>query len=460
MWAFYYTTYIPALILALASATAALQIALEWKLDAGTRSITSASSLLRISNNTAPPQTEWLALGWEYGSLGLQRRPGSDSVVMQLTPPSSNFQAIVGHATASVNARHRLAADKDHPPQVLLESPLQIDPALEYYFKVQAHHDLGLNRTTYEGLYSTGDLWHYLGSLVLQHPIDAVTTTYTTANNVSPKETPAALSHFVSSEEISLSQKKSSVKEEERIGSGSDSERDPGSDTEHSDDVWVPRSHKEMFAEPAYDYSEGIGSFRNSAQSYFTHAGQQAFPLSFNHESTSSVSTIKTASISLLELNGHKSVLSVASQKSPKTRLTNEIIFPKVSAFPHLFSGIQRLDDGDKSLLRAGVFKIIQLRDRLGENFHVTNAHAFVYNAKNDDVAVARHYVLASSYQLSIDGVRPNATVSSTLESTSSILSTLSSSSTTATKMDDKPTGLITKPAGESDAQNASSLKS
>ncbi|KAJ2614153.1 hypothetical protein H4S08_001854 [Coemansia sp. RSA 1365] len=455
MRAFYYISHSPALILALASATAALQIALEWNLDAGTRSITSASSLLRISNSTAPPQTEWLALGWEYGSLGLQRRSGSDSVVMQLTPPSSNFQAIVGHSTVSVNARHRLVADKDHSPQVLLESPLQLDPALEYYFKVQAHHDLVLNRTTYEGLYSTGDQWHYLGSLVLQHPTDAVATTHITANNVLPKETLAALSHFVSSGEMPLSQKKSAAEEEEeRTGSGSDSESGSDSDTEHSDDVGVPRLYKKMFAEPAYGSSEGIGSLRNSAHSGFTYAGQQTFPSSLNHQSTSSVSAVETTSISLPELNDHTNVFSVASHKSPKTRLTNEIVFPKVSAFPRLFSGIQRLDDGDKSLLRAGVFKIIQLRDRLGENFHVTNAHAFIYNAEKEDVAVARHYVLASSYQLSIDGVHPNATVSSTLESTSSILST------TATKVDDKPTDLITKSTGDSDAQNTSSSKS
>ncbi|KAJ2808748.1 hypothetical protein H4R20_000663 [Coemansia guatemalensis] len=447
-----YTIHALGLILALVPAAAALQIALEWTPGAGTRSITSASSMLRVANETAPPQTEWLALGWAYGSLGLQRHSGnSDSIVMQLTPPSAAFQAIVGRAADSVEARHRPAAVKDHPPQVLLEAPVKLDPALAYYFKVQAHHDIGLNRTTYEGLYSVGDTWQYLGSLVLQHPTASPSAATSTTDAVSTKEALAALSHFVSTEDNTSTQKTTVEKEEEeRTDSGSDSDSDSGSDsdsdTEQTDGVWRPKHNKEMFARPAPQQdSSDDGAFRNSALSDFIRAGFQALRSPFDQQTTSSAPATAATSTQLDDL---ASVLSLAAEVSPNKRLTNEISFPEVPVFPHLFSGIQRLDGGDSSLLRAGVFKRFQLRDRLGETFFVTNAHAFVYDAEDADVAIARHYVLASSYLLSIDGPHSDASAS---EGESS-----SSTESSATEEEGDLTEFVTETVEESDSSDSS----
>ncbi|KAJ2077138.1 hypothetical protein H4R24_005309 [Coemansia sp. RSA 988] len=445
-----YAAYTLGLILA---PTAALQIALEWTPDASTRSITSASSMLRIANGTAPPQTEWLALGWDYGSLGLQRRSGSDSVVMQLTPPSAAFQAIVGRAANSVEAHHRPTAVKDHLSQVQLEMPVQLDPTLEYYFKVQAHHDIGLNRTTYEGLYSTGDSWQYLGSLILQHP--TASNTSATTDSASPKEAVPVLSHFLSSKNPSL-QKTSTGKEEkkeERTNSGSESNSDSGSDsdsdTESTDGIWRPK-HKEMFAQPTQDSSDN--GVLNSALSDFIHAGLQALQSPFEEQSTSSAPAMETSTVHSAGLDDLASAMAVAPEILHHKRLTNEIVFPKVPLFPHLFSGIQRLDGANHSLLRAGIFKHFQLRDRLGETFLVTNVRAFVYDAEDVDVAIARHYVLASSYLLSIDGPRPGAFTS--VEKSSSLSSTPSSSSATG---GENLTEVITETKDESDASDSSS---
>ncbi|KAJ2764835.1 hypothetical protein IWQ56_004336, partial [Coemansia nantahalensis] len=93
----------------------------------------------------------------------------------------------------------------------------------------------------------------------------------------------------------------------------------------------------------------------------------------------------------------------------------------EVPAFPRVYSGLRQMDGGDPSLLRAGVYKRFLLRDRLGETFFISKAHAFLYDATDSDQASARHFFLASSYLLTINGPAPEDTVeSSSAESSGS----------------------------------------
>ncbi|KAJ2406468.1 hypothetical protein GGF41_006943, partial [Coemansia sp. RSA 2531] len=82
----------------------------------------------------------------------------------------------------------------------------------------------------------------------------------------------------------------------------------------------------------------------------------------------------------------------------------NGIDFPSFSVFPRLYSGVKRMEGGDTALVRAGVYKKFQLRDRLGETFFITQGRAFAYDGTESDVAVVRHYFLSSSYLVSLDG--------------------------------------------------------
>ncbi|KAJ2156965.1 hypothetical protein GGF46_004836 [Coemansia sp. RSA 552] len=284
------TWLLAAVLSALACASAGLEINLEWSTtstDAAT-----ISSLLRLTNDTAPPLTEWIALGWEHGSLSLKRSENNANaqIVMQLTPPSPKHQVLLGRASG-ISQTESLGTGR-----VEIKTGVSVEGAQPYYFKVEAHHDIAQNRTTYEGLYSLGDHWMYMGSLVLQHPVDkdaqvtAVTRSVTDAQPLQAED-----------------------------------------------------------AAPSASYA-------------------------------------------------------------PLNLLKNGITFESPPAFPRLFSGIRRLDHGDATQLRAGVFKQFQTRDRLGDTSFVSKARAYLYDSTDDDVAMVRHYSMAASYLLSIDGPRAKDT--------------------------------------------------
>ncbi|KAJ2337481.1 hypothetical protein GGH91_005079, partial [Coemansia sp. RSA 2671] len=148
---------------------AGMEVDLEWDIGPGAKEITTAMSMLRFANDTAPPSTEWVPLGWNYGSLSLQHRADSSSfVVLQVSPPTNLHQVVLGKLSDLSEVSYHPTGDG--PSQVVLESKVDLDSSSPYYFKVEAHHDMLQNRTIYEGLYSIGNHWMYMGSLVLQHP--------------------------------------------------------------------------------------------------------------------------------------------------------------------------------------------------------------------------------------------------------------------------------------------------
>ncbi|KAJ2889443.1 hypothetical protein GGI21_006570, partial [Coemansia aciculifera] len=135
------------------SGVSGLEVDLEWDVGSGGKDITTAMSILRFANDTAPPSTEWVSLGWNYGTLSLQHRADSSSfVVMQLSPPTSAHQVLLGKLSDLSEVSYHPTSEG--PSQVVLESKIDLDSAMSYYFKVEAHHDLLQNRTIYEGLYS------------------------------------------------------------------------------------------------------------------------------------------------------------------------------------------------------------------------------------------------------------------------------------------------------------------
>ncbi|KAI7823406.1 hypothetical protein BX661DRAFT_207018 [Kickxella alabastrina] len=205
-------------------------------------------SMLRFANSTAPPATEWVSLGWSYGTMSLQHRKDKTAVVsMQILPPSANHQVTLGKTSDISDAKY--LPTLEGPSQVFLESKVELDASVPYYFKVEAHHDLLQNRTTYEGLYSMGNHWMYMGSLVLQHPNDSVngkiigTQVIDDDSNeqskTTSKTTSSAGDESTATESTNTEKKRLSGKRKGSMSSGStnsdsesDSDSDGGSDSE------------------------------------------------------------------------------------------------------------------------------------------------------------------------------------------------------------------------------------
>ncbi|KAJ1928365.1 hypothetical protein FBU59_007135, partial [Linderina macrospora] len=156
-------------------------------------------SLLRFANDTSPPGTEWVGIGWNDGSMSLQHRNDRKAlIVMQISPPSPEYQVILGKTSELSEVRYR--PTKGGPSQVFLESPVELDATLPYYFKVAAHHNLKDNRTTYEGLYSIGQSWVYMGSIILQHPTNGNKSTLSVLSSAFDDSSDAATQSSESAE--------------------------------------------------------------------------------------------------------------------------------------------------------------------------------------------------------------------------------------------------------------------
>ncbi|KAJ2852199.1 hypothetical protein J3B02_003490, partial [Coemansia erecta] len=211
------------------------EVDLEWEVSPATKGISTAISLLRFTNETAPPSTEWIPLGWSHGSMSLQHRGDRSSFVsMQISPPSSAHQVILGRTSDIADVKYKPTIEG--PSQVFLEAKVDLDASQPYYFKVEAHHDLKQNRTTYEGLYSMGSHWLYMGSLVLQHP------NATDAARVLVSQ-PASAADIKSSASADMSDPKSrgSSQKDSANDSGSDSESEGDSDSEASSSTAAAR---------------------------------------------------------------------------------------------------------------------------------------------------------------------------------------------------------------------------
>ncbi|KAJ2869464.1 hypothetical protein GGI22_000230 [Coemansia erecta] len=311
---------VPLLLTAAAlAAVAALEVDLLW--DAAPPAITTAFSLVRFTNDTAPPSTEWIGVGWAYGTLGIvYRADRSAAVVMQLTPPTAAHHAELGRA--GLNAAFSQRETTVGSNQALVEAPVELDSATPYYFKVEAHHDLRQNRTTYEGLYSTGSQWDYVGALVLQHPRDT--------------EAAKSLSSAISS---------------------------------------------------AFHHSAA------SARSSAVHSDSDSEDDSDEHDSED-------------EESGERPIAPVRRDAATPTHHHAAPAFPDPPLFPQVFSGVRRTTAASRNQepVRAGVFKRMALRDRLGQSFMVQSPRAVMYDADDNDhtLPIVRHYLTSSSFLVAL----------------------------------------------------------
>ncbi|KAJ2457472.1 hypothetical protein GGI02_006130, partial [Coemansia sp. RSA 2322] len=183
-------------------------------------------------------------------------------------------------------------------------------------------------------------------------------------------------------------------------GSGSDSDSDSDSDADSKPQT-PSKPSKRLYARnepaPATD-ANSLRATMRSAFSDFLHSGLKAIKGRGQTPSPNASKRVAT---------------SVASKRKDSigdddalNLLKNAIGYPDFPVFPRLYSGVKRLEGGDLALVRAGVYKKFQLRDRLGETFFISQARAFAYDGSDDDATLVRHYFLSSSYLVSLDGPR------------------------------------------------------
>ncbi|KAJ1719645.1 hypothetical protein LPJ53_005634 [Coemansia erecta] len=503
-----------ALSASLYSVASGYEVDVEWDVGSGTKGITTAMSLLRFTNETSPPATEWVPLGWNYGTMSLQHRADKSTFIsMQLSPPSPDHQVILGKMSDIADVKYQ--ATKEGPSQVFLETKVDLDASQPYYFKVEAHHDLKANRTTYESLYSVGEHWLYVGSLIMQHPNSANGTQSivsqsdankrksgsdgeSDSNSDSESESdsessskPSARARVTSAIRKSGRSKSASARtgagedeadddndndadnddsdKEDDSDKDSDEDEDKDSDSDNENQKGADDEDKEVEPESAEArrrsaISPGkLAAIRNLLSLYhprkalyeksdnsfnaFVRSGVDAFKSYKLPESTSSSATAAAPEPTKEAVE--------SNDNAALNLLKNGIEFPDFAVFPKIYSGVKRMEGGDVSLTRAGIYKKFQLRDRLGETLFVSQGRAFSYDSSDDDVASVRHFFMSASYLISIDG----APLPSADSDTKSLSLSSSSSSSSSTSEESSASESLPESESTSAADTSSSSK-
>ncbi|KAI9502689.1 hypothetical protein GGI25_003544 [Coemansia spiralis] len=154
------------LLLLLACASHGFDINLVWDTPDNAHDITQASAKIQL-NATSPIGTEWIGVGWDTGLISVQKLSNSQLVVLMQVRAPSNSTVRAGRVTEYSTA-HYIPEGKG----MYLQARVDKDDSrsTELTVKVIAHYNMVANNTIYQGLWSDGDVWTYMGSLVLQHP--------------------------------------------------------------------------------------------------------------------------------------------------------------------------------------------------------------------------------------------------------------------------------------------------
>ncbi|KAJ1792821.1 hypothetical protein LPJ62_000622 [Coemansia sp. RSA 2167] len=117
--------------------------------------ITQASAQIQLNSTTSPIGTEWIGI-----------------VIMQVRAPTDNSIVQAGQVTDYATAHYIDCQNKYTSRGMYLQGKIDKDDVhnSDFSLKVVAHYNMVANNTIYQGLWSDGQIWTYLGSLVLQHP--------------------------------------------------------------------------------------------------------------------------------------------------------------------------------------------------------------------------------------------------------------------------------------------------
>ncbi|KAJ1746654.1 hypothetical protein LPJ79_005760, partial [Coemansia sp. RSA 1821] len=116
--------------------------------------------------------TEWISVGWNAGAISLQKTDKEQLVVLlQVRTPNSNTTVRAGRVADYATAHYIDRKDAENRG-MYLQSRIDKDDAKnsENSLKVIAYYNMAANNAIYQRLWSDGQMWTYMGSLVLQQP--------------------------------------------------------------------------------------------------------------------------------------------------------------------------------------------------------------------------------------------------------------------------------------------------
>ncbi|KAJ2732064.1 hypothetical protein IW152_004101 [Coemansia sp. BCRC 34962] len=265
-------------------------------------------------------------------------------VLLQLRAPNNSSSIRVGRVTEYASAH--IIDQGDHKKQgMYLQSKIDKDDAgnQAYTLKVIAHYNMIANNTIYQGLWSDGDVWTYMGSLVLQHP------------------------------------KVGSIKEEVARAL---------EDAARLDDPPVSAKMRNSHGE------EEDNLFCKNKSAVTTVAA--VTPVS--QDPLGGAKPPET--LATCEINRDST-----GRIRPVCKFIRQL--PVVPSFAQPFSAVRRTVDGNPKFERAGVFKDLMLKGRLANVYDITAGRCVSHNRGKSDVASCQRDPNNPEFYISIDGVTP-----------------------------------------------------
>ncbi|KAJ2808637.1 hypothetical protein H4R20_000755 [Coemansia guatemalensis] len=337
---------VAAVLLGLASLAACFDVSLLWDVPDGAQDITQASALIQLNSSTSPIGTEWTGIGWQHGALSLQKLSDEQlAVIMQVRSPEANSTVRAGRVTDYATAHYIDKKQEEGGSGMYLQSKIDKDDAhnAEYSLKIIAHYNMVANNTIYQGLWSDGQVWTYMGSLIVQHP-----KTESIKEGVARALEDAA--HFDAADRLSDN---SAAR---NIVVGDDDARASGA------------ADKEP--EPSIPVKDPLGGAKPPE-------------------------TLATCEITR----------DSAGHIRPVCKFIRQL--PMVPSFPQPFSGVRRTSSGNQKFERAGIFKDLSLKSRLGQVYDIPAARCISHNRQSTDIASCQRDPNTPEFIISIDGLSP-----------------------------------------------------
>ncbi|KAJ1963546.1 hypothetical protein GGI12_001995 [Dipsacomyces acuminosporus] len=336
----------------LVARASAFDISLLWEVPEDAIDITQGSAHVTINKTSSPIGTEWIGVGWETGAISLQKLSDDQLVaILQVRAPSNDSSVHAGRVTEYAKA-HYIDKTNNHKSKngVYLESKIDADSAESqgYSLKVIAHYNMISNNTIYQGLWSDGKVWTYMGSIVLQHP----------KTGSIKEEVAKALEEAAKAD----SHSKEGSKSIHTVGDNS-----TPSPTLSSASAAVRDAHGISSVPPTKDPLSGVK------------APEVLATCDINRESGTGV--IK-----------------------PVCRFIKQL--PIIPSFKGLFSAIRRTQDGSPKVERSGVWKDLMLKSRLAKTFEITTGRCVSHNRRKGDAASCQRDPNNPEFLIAIDGER------------------------------------------------------
>ncbi|KAJ2754208.1 hypothetical protein GGI19_002570 [Coemansia pectinata] len=336
---------------ALATPTLAFDVSLSWDVPDTAADVVQASARVQLNSTSSPIGTEWVGVGWDTGAISLQKLSSDQLVVlMQVRTPNNSSGVRVGRVTEYASAHYIDREDRTSKQGMYLQSKIDKDDSANQAItlKVIAHYNMISNNTIYQGLWSDGEVWTYMGSLILQHPkVGSIKEEVARALEDAARieESPSPVNAKI----------RDSTRDQPIVGTNKDglaAVREPEPETT------VPSS------------KDPLGGAK------------------------------PPETLATCEINRDSS-----GRIRPVCKFIRQL--PVVPSFAQPFSAVRRTVDGNPKFERAGIFKDLSLKGRLANVYDISAGRCVSHNRGKANIASCQRDPNNPEFYISIDGITP-----------------------------------------------------